>query len=415
VIDYMPSPLDAPFVRGRSTRDGSEISCPPDPEAPLCALAFKLHADAHGDLTFVRIYSGTIEAGAQVWNPRTERIERVARLLKMHANARSALASAGPGEVAAVTGLKFTGTGDTLCARDRPLRLEGLVFPDPVISLVLEPRSTADRDNLRAALERIAHEDPSFHQREDEDTGQWLVQGMGELHLEVVLHRLKSEHKIDAATGAPRVAYREALRKAGRGAGRVDKVIGGKAVFGALQLEVLPAPEADTIEVEWGADCPAPPGVRGAVTEALKLAAQAGPRFGYPLVQARVLVSGGESRPQQDSEAGFVQAALMALRQAMGAAQVGILEPVMAFEIQTPSEFASGVIADLNGRRAEVEGIGAKDELRTVTGKVPLAKMFGYSTAVRSLSQGRASFSMQPSGFAAVPEEDLHERGLTWA
>ena len=332
----------------------------------------------------------------------------------MHADARLALTSAGPGEVAAVTGLKFTGTGDTLCAREHALRLEGLVFPDPVISLVLEPRSSADRDNLRTTLERIAHEDPSFHQREDENTGQWLVQGMGELHLEVVLHRLKSEHKIDAATGAPRVAYQEALRKAGRGEGRVDKVIGGKAVFGALQLEVRLAPEADTLEVHWAADCPVPPEVRGAVSETLKLSAQVGPRFGYPLVHARVHVTGGESRPQFDAEAGFVQAASMALRQAMGAAQVDLLEPVMAFEIQTPAEFASGVIADLNGRRAEVEGVGAKDELRTITGRVPLAKMFGYSTAVRSLSQGRASFSMQPAGFSVVPEEDLQERGLTW-
>ena len=412
VADYLPSPLDVPAVVGRSVEGDREVECPPDPAAPLCALVFKLHADAHGDLTFVRIYSGTLASGAQVWNPRTRKTERIARLLKMHANSRTALEEARAGEVVAVTGLKFTGTGDTLCTKDRAVVLEGLVFPDPVLSLVVEPRSTADRDSLRAVLKRIAHEDPSFHEREDESTGQWLVQGMGELHLEVVLHRLKSEHGLEASTGAPRVAYREALRSTGTGSGRVEKTVGGKEVFGAVELEVHPAAEVAGVEVEWAEGCPVPEPFRPAVAESLRLSAQVGPRFGYPLVHGRVRVTGGESRARLDSEIGFVQAAQAALRQAMGEAQVDLLEPLMAFEIQTPAEFASGVIADLNGRRAEVEGVEARQDARTVTGRVPLAKMFGYSTAVRSLSQGRASFSMQPAGFAPVPEEEWEARGL---
>jgi elongation factor G len=288
------------------------------------------------------------------------------------------------------------------------------VFPEPVISLVMEPRSTGDRDKLRLALERLTREDPSFHAREDEDTGQWLVAGMGELHLEVIRHRLSSEYGLEAATGAPRVAYRETVRAAGRGSARVDKVLGGKQVFGSVELELLPSPATPGVALEWAPECLVPQAFRAATAEALLLSAQVGPRLGYPLVNALVRVTGGESRPRVDAELGFVQAGTGALRQAMSTAQVDLQEPVMAFEIEAPAEFTSGIIADLNSRRAEVGGLAAAGPLRTIVGRVPLARMFGYSTAVRSLSQGRASFSMQPAGFRVVPEADLVERGLTW-
>ena len=421
VVDYLPSPLDVPPVVGTDPATGERIQRPCDPEAPVAALAFKLHAEAHGDLTFVRIYSGTISPGDALLNPRVVRKERAQRVLRMHAEARAPLEKVGPGEIVALTGLKFTGTGDTLCDPGERILLEPLAFPEPVISMIVEPRSTADRDKLRAALKRIAHEDPSFHEREDEATGQWLIAGMGELHLEIAMHRLAAEHKVEAGMGPPRVAYREAARRTGRGSGRVERAIGGKEVFGAVELELAPlAPATEAlegsppVEVEWSADCPVPAGFRQAVRSALAEGAQVGPRFGYPLVNALIRVTGGESRPRLDAELAFVQAAAIALRQAMGEAEVDLLEPVMSFEIQTPPEFVSGVIADLNARRAEVSGLGVAGALRTVTGTVPLAHMFGYSTAVRSLSQGRASFSMQPSGFRVVPPEELKARGLVW-
>jgi elongation factor G len=283
--------------------------------------------------------------------------------------------------------------------------------------MVVEPKSTVDRDKLRRALLRLAHEDPSFHQREDQDTGQWLVSGMGELHLEVVLHRLKTDFQVEAAMGQPRVAYREAARTAGRGSMKVERALGGKEVFGSVELELLPRPSAEgapAVEVEWSPSCPVPQPFRPAIEEALELGAQVGPRFGYPLADARITITGGRSNPRLDAELAFVQAAAGALRHAMQAAEVDLLEPVMRFEIETPEEFTSGIIADLNARRAEVARLGVEDRLCTVSGVVPLAERFGYATAVRSLSQGRASFSMEPAGFRVVPEEELVARGMVW-
>jgi elongation factor G len=334
----------------------------------------------------------------------------------MHSATPIALEHAGPGDIVAVTGLKGTGTGDTLCDPGHPVLLEPLAFPVPVISMVVEPRSTGDRDKLRTALSRLAREDPSLHEKEDEATGQWLVSGMGELHLEVALHRLAAEYRLEANVGQPRVAYREAVRRAGRGASRVDRVLAGKEVFGAVELRVEPLPgEASGVEALVDPGCGVPPAFRGAVRAALLEAAQVGPRFGFPLVRARVHVVGGESRPRLDAEPAFTQAAATALRKALDVAEVDLLEPLMAFEVQTPAEFTSGIIADLNARKAEVGGVEVSGPLRLVTGTVPLSQMFGYSTAVRSLSQGRASFSMQPAGYRVVPPEELEARGLTWS
>jgi elongation factor G len=417
VVDYLPSPADVPPVAGSVPRGGERALRPSDPAAPLTALAFKLQTDSHGDLTFLRVYAGTLAAGDQVLNPRTGKKERVNRLVRMHANARESIERAGPGDIVAATGLKFAATGDTLCAPEAPILLESLAFPEPVITMVVEPVSSADRDKLRAALARLARVDPSFHEREDQDTGQWYVSGMGELHLEVVLHRLESEFHVPVNVGQPRVAYREAPRALARGAARVERILGGKEVFGAVELEVEPRPAADgapAVAVEFAPDAPVPQAFRPAVAEALGLAAMVGPRFGYPLVDALVRVVGGESNPRIDAELGFVQAAVQALRQATSESAVDLLEPVMRFEIQVPEEFTSGILADLNARRAEVESVGVEERLQTVAGTVPLVHMFGYATAVRSLSQGRASYTLRPAGFRAVPEEELAPRGLVW-
>jgi elongation factor G len=390
VVDYLPSPLEVPPVVGIHPKTGAEVACPPEESAPTAALAFKLHADTHGDLTFVRVYSGRISAGDQLWNPRIRRKERVQRVLRMHADSREALDSVGPGEIVAFTGLKHTGTGDTLCGVNKPVALEALTFPEPVIAMMVEPRSTVDRDKLRQALTRLAHEDPSLHEREDTDTGQWRVSGMGELHLEVALHRLKTDFNVEANMGKPRVAYRESARSVGRGSARVERSMGGKDVFGAVELELAPGVEGQPtpVVVDWAPDCSVPASFRPAVEEALTLGAQVGPRFGYPLASARVTVTGGESNPRIDAEVAFVMTAT--------------------------KEFTSGIIADLNARRAEVGSLGVEDQLQKITGLVPLAQMFGYATAVRSLSQGRAVFTMHPAGFRVVPEEDLAARGLVW-
>ncbi len=414
VVAWLPSPLDLPPVRGRDPESGEEIRRAPREDEPLAALAFKLQAQAHGDLTFVRVYAGRIEPGASLWNPRARRFEKVARVLRMHAESGVALESAGPGEIVALTGLKATATGDTLCSKDAPIALESLEFPDAVITLTIEPASSADRDKLRAALARLEHEDPSFHVREDEDTGQWLIAGMGELHLEVVQHRLANEFKVKQKVGAPRVAYREAVLAAGRGRSRVERPIGGKDVFGDVELVVEPDASLLAPRVEWEAAAPIPSPFRKAISETLALDAHTGPRFGFPLIRARIRVVGGASDPRRDAELGFVQAASQALREALGTGTIALFEPLMSFEIQAPAEFASGIIADLNARRAEVNEVQADGELRVVKGTVALSKMFGYASAVRSLSQGRAGFSMEPAGFREVPESELESRGLVW-
>jgi elongation factor G len=386
----------------------------PDPDAAAASLVFKLHVGPHGDLTFVRVYAGTIRPGQKLWNPRVKRMERAARILRMHGQGGEAIESAGPGEIVALTGLKFSGTGDTLCDRSDPLMIEPPTFPEPVIALVAEPASAADRDKLRQALQRLAHEDPSFRAREDEDSGQWTIQGMGELHLEVQLHRLEQEFKVEARVGQPRVSYREAVRASGHGSSTVDRVLGGKEVFGSVAVEVQPAPEDTSTSVSWAEDCGVPEPFRQAVEESLILEAQSGPRFGFPLLGCTIQVVGGQSRDRVDHEGAFVQAAAQALRQALAEARVEILEPVMHFEVETPEDFASGLISDLGGRQAEVQEVRAEHATRSIRGKVPLATMFGYSTVIRSLSQGRAGFSLSPAGFVPVAEAELEVRGLVW-
>jgi elongation factor G len=415
VVDYLPSPAEVGAVRGVHAESGAPLERHADPKGPACALAFKLVADANEDLLFARVYSGTLAPGAKLYNPRVRRMERIARVLRMHADRKTALERALPGEIVALTGCKLSVTGDTLCEHDEPILLERPTFPEPVLTRVIEPRSSADRDKLRLALERLAFEDPTFQVRQDEETGQWLVAGMGELHLEIKQHRLEQDFHLAVSAGQPRVAYREALVGPARGAGRVDRVLGGTHVFGALELALEPAaPGTSQAEVAWDPASPVPSEFRAAVGEALGLEARVGPRFGFPLVDVHVVVTGGESRPELDSEAGFVQAASQALRVALAAAEVALLEPLMEFEIGAPSEAMSSILGDLNAKRAEIRALSADGDWRAVTGSVPLFHVFGYATTLRSLSQGRASFALTPAGFRRVPEEELAARGLSW-
>lgn len=414
VVDYLPSPLDVPAIVGRHPLGGERVERRADPAQPFAALAFKLHVDAHGDLTIVRVYSGTLEPGQVVLNPRVQRKERVQRILRMHADASHPVERARAGDIVALTGLKHTGTGDTLCDPDAPVVLERLEFPEPVITQVVEPLNASERDRLREALLRLQHEDPSFRVREDEDTGQWWISGMGELHLEVMLHRLAREAKLTPRVGRPRVAYREAVVQGGRGQGRFERQLGGKEVFAEVELELLPDEERAQLELEWGPGTPTAPTLRQAMGEALRLEAGSGPRLGFPLANARIHVISAASREGREDPAAFVHAAVGALRQALSDAEVVLQEPLMSFQVDVPAEFASGVIADLNARQAELTEVRSEGTSRHLAGKVPLSAMFGFSTAVRSLSQGRASYSLSPAGFRRVPEAELAARGLVW-
>jgi len=422
IVDYLPSPLDVPIVQGRDPVHGAVLERAADPAAPLCALVFKVHVDDHGELHFLRLYSGALSVGDVVLNPRARKRERVSRLLRMHADVRHPIEQAIAGEIVAVEGLHAALSGDTLCALDAPIVLEGLSFPEPVIAMVLEPHSSSDRERLRAALARLTREDPTLRAEDDEKAGQWTISGMGELHLEVALERLRGEFRVDVAMGAPRVAYREAVKRGAapvRGALVVERTFGGQVQFGSAVLDLRhdPADAADAsmVRIVWSPACAIPAAFRPAIEDALRSAGEVGPRLGFPLAGTRVEMVGGESRPKLDTELAFVQAAVGALREAAARAEVEVLEPVVSLEVNVPAEFAGGVIADLHARRAEIESVESVGPLRRVLGLAPLHKMMGYSTAVRSLTQGRADFTMRPRGHRPVSDAELLARGLAWS
>lgn len=422
VVDYLPSPLDRGAVVGHEALKGGELGaelvCPPEPSDEPALLAFKLVADPSEDLCFVRMYAGSVAPGMKLWNARAGRMERVARILRMHADHRVAIDSVGPGDLVALTGLKLTRTGDTLSSRARPVVLEGLTFPEAVIARTVEPEAAGDRERLHAALERLEFEDPTFHAREDLETGQWLISGMGELHLEVIQHRLERDFHLKVRVGSPRVAYRESLLAPVRGHACVDRSEGGpggRPAFGEVELELIPTPELGAkLGIEWGEDCAIPEPFRPAVVETAIADASAGPRFGFPIEGLTVRFVGGRSKPGSDTEAGFTQAVGMAFADALSRASLVLLEPVMTFEVSAPEEFAGGILADLNAQGAVISEVETEGELRLLRGEVPLLRMFGYTTTLRSLSQGRAAMSMELGGFRPVPESELADRGLIW-
>ena len=454
IVDYLPSPAERPAVRGLSPQDGTELERPPVADGPLCALVFKLMADANEDLLFTRIYSGSLRPGQKVFNPRVGRMERIARVLRMHADARQPLEEAGPGEIVALSGLKMSATGDSLGGHDDAVLLERPSFADPVITRVVEPRATGDREKLRQALERLAFEDPSFHPKEDEETGQWRIAGMGELHLEIKEHRLRDEFGLEVTVGQPRVAYREAPTVAARAEARIDRQLGGARVVKEVGLEMFAidtegatrseagggsqergaqqdesdapgdAPgdgqnddrsdDRNAERIEWSSEVALHESLRPALEDALSHGLSVGPRFGYPVMGARLRIVSASGEVGADGEAGLVQAAGQALRQALAAAEVVLVEPVMEFEIESPAEFMSGVIAALNAKRAAIRDLSAEEGVRAVRGRVPLFEMFGFATTLRSLSQGRAHFTLSPAGFRRVPEDVLEARGMVW-
>ncbi len=407
VVAYLPSPLDVGAVTGHDpNKPEREITLAPKDSEPLCALAFKIVTDQHGDLIFARVYSGQFKQGQGLYNPRLGKHERAMRILRMHANEREAMDVARAGDIVALVGLKKTATGDTLCEKSKQVALESIEFPDPVISMAIEPKSAADRDKLEDVLERMSREDPTFKVTLDEDTGQQIISGMGELHLEVLKNRLLREFKLQANVGKPRVSYRQSVRGTGRASHKFEKMIAGVEQTARVEIEVRKGEPGSGVSFENAASgAEVPEGYVAAIEEGVRFAASGGLDLGFPVIDVHVSLVGGWAHETDSTDVAFQAAAGEAFREACEAAGVTILEPVMRFEVTTPSDFVGPISSDLVRRHALLEGDELRGELRAIRGTVALSQMFGYSTTVRSLSQGRAGYSMEPAGYAEVPPD----------
>jgi elongation factor G len=410
VLDYLPSPLEVPPVEGLEPVKGAESGESPatrhaSDEEPFAALAFKIMADPYvGKLTYFRVYSGRLEAGSRVLNVTTGRTERIGRILMMHANEREELKEVYAGDIAAAVGIKQVVTGDTLAAPDKPIKLENITFPEPVIKVAIEPKTKADQEKMSVALGRLAEEDPTFQVRTNEETGQTEISGMGELHLEVLVDRMMREYKVDANVGRPQVSYRETIRgTADKVEGRLVRQTGGSGQYGIVYVNVEPAPGEgfDFVNKIKGGAIPTEfiPAVEKGVEEAM----ENGPRAGYPLVDVRVTLVDGKYHDTDSSEIAFRVAGSLALKAAVARAKPVLLEPIFAVEVTMPEEFMGDVIGDLNRRRGQVVGMEQRGNAQVVSAFVPLAEMFGYATDVRSNTQGRATYSMQFERYDEVP------------
>ncbi|MCS6770433.1 MAG: elongation factor G [Kiritimatiellae bacterium] len=407
VVDYLPSPVDIPDVEGHHLKTGERLTRPADDHAPLSALAFKIANDPFvGKIVYIRVYSGVLQKGAAVFNPRTRKRERAMRLLRVHANQRDDIEVLYSGEIGAIAGVKQVTTGDTLCAEHQPILLERIAFPEPVMSMAIEPKTQADRDRLREALLALAEEDPTFLVKTDPDTGQTLISGMGELHLEIIRDRLLREFKVQANAGRPTVAYRETILKKAHADHVFQREIGGRMHFAAVGLEVEPRERGAGNEIVFEvSEEEIPPAFREVVEQGVTDGLLTGILANYPLIDTRVRIISGAFHPVDSTETAYRSAAIMALREAVRVAQPALLEPIMKVEIVTPDEHVGDVIGDVNGRRGRVKEMSAQDGAQTVLAEVPLAELFGYSTALRSLTRGRASYSMEPARFEIVPAE----------
>jgi elongation factor G len=412
VIDYLPSPLDVPPVHGVDPRTAHELSRRPALDEPFSALAFKVMSDPYvGKLTYIRVYSGQVKAGDRVMNTTSGKTERMGRILQMHANHREEREDIGAGEIAAIVGLKQTTTGETLATDTAPIVLESMTFPDPVISVAVEPKTKGDQDKLATALQRLAEEDPTFRVRTDEETGQTLIAGMGELHLEIIVDRLTREFNVDANVGRPQVAYRETVsRPVEKIEGRFVRQTGGRGQFGHAIINLEPAQPGEGYEFLdkiVGGRIPREyiPSVDLGIQEAM----ESGVLAGYPVVDIRVELVDGSYHEVDSSEMAFKVAGSMAFKEAMKRAKPKLLEPVMAVEVVTPEDYLGDVMGDLNSRRGRIEHLEPRGNAQVIKARVPLAAMFGYATDLRSTTQGRATFTMQFERYEEVPQSIASE------
>ncbi|HXF98281.1 MAG TPA: elongation factor G [Gaiellaceae bacterium] len=406
VVDYLPSPLDIPAVAGVDPESGEEETRPPDPDAPFSALAFKVMSDPYvGKLTYIRVYSGTLKAGQKILNATLGKTERVGRILQMHANHREERQEITAGEIAALVGLKFTTTGDTLADEHHPIVLEPMSFPEPVISVAIEPKTKADQDKLTQALQRLAEEDPTFRVSTDEETGQTLISGMGELHLEIIVDRLQREFGVQGNVGRPQVAYRETISRPVEGVeGKFVRQTGGAGQYGHVVINLLPQPPGAGYEfVDRIVGGKIPKEFIPAVDAGIQEAMSSGVLAGFPVVDVKVELVDGSYHEVDSSERAFKIAASIAFKEAMKRAKPKLLEPVMAVEVVTPDEYLGDVIGNLNSRRGRVEHLEPVGGSQSIRASVPLAEMFGYATDLRSMTQGRATFTMQFDRYEEVP------------
>jgi len=404
VIEYMPSPAEVADVRGQ-TEDGEDITRAPTDEAPFSALAFKILNDPYvGNLTFFRVYSGTLNSGDQLYVPNRSRKERIGRLLQMHASDREEIKVVHAGDIAAAVGLKDVTTGDTLSDPDEVIVLEKMEFPEPVISVAVEPKTKADQEKMGIALQRLAKEDPSFRVSSDAESGQTIISGMGELHLEIIVDRMKREFKVEASVGKPQVAYRETIRKTVEQEGKFVRQTGGRGQYGHVWLRLEPLPEGKGYEfVNEIVGGTVPREYIPAVDKGVKEALLSGVIAGFPIVDVRVAITDGSYHDVDSNEMAFKIAGSMAFKAGFARAKPVLLEPIMNVEVVTPEEYSGDVIGDLNRRRGQITGMDESPSGKVVTAEVPLAEMFGYATTVRSMSQGRATFTMEFKKYVEVP------------
>ena len=407
VIDYLPSPLDVPPIHGIDPRTDHELSRRPALDEPFSALAFKVMSDPFvGRLTYARVYSGQVKAGDKVLNVATGKTERIGRILQMHANSREERETIGAGEIAALVGLKNTSTGDTLAIETAPIRLESMDFPEPVIAVAIEPKTKGDQDKLGAGLQRLTDEDPTFRVRTDDETGQTLISGMGELHLEIIVDRLMREFNVDANVGRPQVAYRETISKpVDKIEGRFVRQTGGRGQFGHAVINMEPTEPGEGYEfLDKIVGGKIPREYISSVDLGIQEAMESGVLAGYPVVDIRVYLVDGSYHDVDSSEMAFKVAGSMAFKNAMQRAKPKLLEPVMAVEVVTPEDYLGDVMGDLNSRRGHIEHLEPRGNAQVIRARVPLATMFGYATDLRSTTQGRATFTMQFDRYEEVPQ-----------
>jgi len=407
IVNYLPSPAETLPVRGIDARTGAEVTCPARDDAPLSALAFKVVTDPFvGRLVYFRVYSGKVKAGAQIFNSTRGKRERIGRLLQMHANRREEVDEAYTGDIVASLGLKDTLTGDTLCHSSHPVLLERIRFPEPVLSVAIEPKTRADQDKMGEALQSLAQEDPTFKVSYNQDTGQTVISGMGELHLEVIVGRLLSEFRVGAKVGKPRVAYKETITVPARAEGKFVRQTGGHGQYGHVLIELEPLERGSGFQfvdrVKSGA---IPKQYIPAVEAGIKEAIETGAVAGYPVDDIKVTLYDGTYHEVDSSEIAFKLAGSMALRNGISKAKPILLEPIMKLEVVTPEQFLGDIISDLNARRGHIEGVETRGEMCTVRSLVPLAETFGYATSLRSLTQGRATHSMEFYRYQELPAE----------
>lgn len=410
VVDYLPGPLDIPAAKGQDPDTAAEILAPADDNAPFCSLAFKLWSDPFvGKLVFFRVYRGKLSKGDTVYNPRTNKRERISRLIQIQADKREDIDTCYSGDIAAIVGIKNITTGDTLCSEDHTILLEPPSFPDPVISMAVEPKTKLDQEKMATALQRLAEEDPTFRVFTNEETGQTIIAGMGELHLEIIRDRMMREFKVEANSGKPQIAYKETVLSPADGEGKLIKQSGGRGQYGHVIIKMTPNERGKGITIEnkvVGGTIPKE--YIPAVIKGLNEASLNGVVGGYPVIDVHVDIVDGSYHDVDSNELAFKLAAIFAFKDGLKKAKPILLEPIMKVENVTPEEFQGDIMGDLNRRRARINGIESKINLSTINAEVPLAEMFGYATAIRSLSKGRSSYSMEPSHFEQVPQQVLN-------